>query len=131
MRSQRGRHVPLDLVGTARPILADLGWTTSEPPAGLPLLAAEREGQELQLTVHDDAARLEVRGTIVPIAPPDAPGAAGGGSGVSGYWSVDPGALITASYDWRDHADTDHGIPADDVVLIGSPGAGRGPGDLP
>ncbi|MCX6408648.1 MAG: hypothetical protein NTV28_17180 [Propionibacteriales bacterium] len=68
VRSQRSEHVPLDLVGTARSSLADLGWTTSEPPAGLSLLVAEREGRELQLTVHDDAARLEVRGTTVPIA---------------------------------------------------------------
>ncbi|MCX6408647.1 MAG: hypothetical protein NTV28_17175 [Propionibacteriales bacterium] len=29
---------------------------------------------------------------------------------MSGYWSVDPGALITASYDWRDHADTLEGL---------------------
>ncbi len=70
VRSQRSADVPLDLVGAARPSLADLGWTTSEPPAGLPPLVAERAGQELQLTVHDGVARLEVRGTAVSIDAP-------------------------------------------------------------
>ncbi len=29
---------------------------------------------------------------------------------MSGSWSVDPGALVTASYDWRDRADTLEGL---------------------
>lgn len=68
VRSQRSGHVPSeDLTGAARATLTVLGWTTSEPPAGLALLVAERDGQDLELTVHDGAARLELRGAAVPI----------------------------------------------------------------
>ncbi|ALX05382.1 hypothetical protein [Aeromicrobium erythreum] len=70
VRSQRSRDERgEDLVGTSRAVLTDLGWTTSEPQAGLPLLVAERDDRDLRLTVHDGAVLLEVHGPAVPVRP--------------------------------------------------------------